>query len=593
MIRNSIRNKLIVFLLAATILPFSTSIAMTYFITKNNVIKETIQTNSNLIYQGKTNITNHLNVIQQASLSIYNDTSLYGAVENGAADYLDRGEIFRGMQAIATSVKEIKQAYLYLSKSDKSYLFSQGNIFRNEGAEPKYVPQVRKSETVLEPTHLSHTYKSSGFVPVPSIPVFTLHRSITSAVTMQEFGTLSIDVNLNVIQSISEQLYVKGKEQLFILDARGTVIYGSDPKLLGQTLEEGWVKHLQQLDQPSGSFEWDSDEFNGIHIYERIDSPLSDWVLVKRIPNEVLNSNARQLTEINMLILIAFMIIVIFATLVISFRFTTPIKRLIGTIGKIQTGNMHVDIDVKGKDELAILAGRFRTMMETINNLIMREYQLEIANKTNQLKALQAQINPHFLYNSLQSIGTLALQHNAPQVYSLISSLAKLMRYSMNSDTVVPFASELSHVKAYLELQMQRFEHKLAVKYEVNESMMHIPVPKMILQPLVENYFKHGFDQRSGSETLTIAASLTDDGRMEIRVQDEGTGMTEDTLQKLRRKLEARPQHQQGEESIGLLNVMSRLMLYYEDEAEMIIDHHEPSGVTVTLRIPMQLKEAP
>ncbi len=121
MIRNSIRNKLIVFLLAATIIPFSTSIAMTYFITKHNVIEETIKTNSNLIYQGKTNITNHLNVIQQASLSIYNDTSLYGAVENGAVDYLDRGEIFRGMQAIVMSVKEIQQAYLYLSNSNKSF----------------------------------------------------------------------------------------------------------------------------------------------------------------------------------------------------------------------------------------------------------------------------------------------------------------------------------------------------------------------------------------------------------------------------------------------------------------------------------------
>ncbi|MGF9713612.1 cache domain-containing sensor histidine kinase [Paenibacillus naphthalenovorans] len=592
MIRNSIRNKLIVFLLAATIIPFSTSIAMTYFITKHNVIEETIKTNSNLIYQGKTNITNHLNVIQQASLSIYNDTSLYGAVENGAVNYLDRGEIFRGMQAIVMSVKEIQQAYLYLSNSNKSFLFSQGNIFRNEGTGPKYVPQVGKSDTVLEPTHLSHTYKSSGFNPLPSVPVFTLHRSITNAVTMKEFGTLSIDVNLNMIRSIAEQLYEQGKEQLFILDSGGTVIYGPDPMLLGQTLEDGWVKHLQQLDQPSGNFEWNSDEFKGIHIYERMDSPYHDWILVKRIPNELLNSNARQITEINMMILIAFMIVVIGATLVISIRFTTPIKRLIGTIGKIQTGNMHADIDVKGNDEFAILAGRFRSMMERINNLIMREYQLEIANKTNQLKALQAQINPHFLYNSLQSIGTLALQHNAPQVYSLISSLAKLMRYSMNSDTVVPFASELSHVKAYLELQMQRFEHKLTVNYEADESIMHIPVPKMILQPLVENYFKHGFDQRSVSETLTIAARLGDDGRMEIRVQDEGTGMTEDTLQKLRRRLEARPRHQQEEESIGLINVMSRLRLYYEDEAEMIIDHNKPSGVTVTLRIPTLPKEA-
>ncbi len=144
---------------------------------------------------------------------------------------------------------------------------------------------------------------------------------------MKEFGTLSIDVNLNMIRSIAEQLYEQGKEQLFILDSGGTVIYGPDPMLLGQTLEDGWVKHLQQLDQPSGNFEWNSDEFKGIHIYERMDSPYHDWILVKRIPNELLNSNARQITEINMMILIAFMIVVIGATLVISIRFTTPIKR--------------------------------------------------------------------------------------------------------------------------------------------------------------------------------------------------------------------------------------------------------------------------
>jgi two-component system sensor histidine kinase YesM len=132
---------------------------------------------------------------------------------------------------------------------------------------------------------------------------------------------------------------------------------------------------------------------------------------------------------------------------------------LISYINKVQAGNMNVHIRITGNDELAILARRFDIMLQTINDHINREYKLEIANVTNQLKAMQAQINPHFLNNALQSIGTLALQHDAPKVYSLLSSLAKMMRYNMNTnDTIVPLSTEISHVKAYLELQQQRFD---------------------------------------------------------------------------------------------------------------------------------------
>ncbi|TDG00510.1 cache domain-containing sensor histidine kinase [Paenibacillus piri] len=589
MIRNSIRNKLIIFLLAATIIPISTSIVITYYFTKQSVSSETVLSNSNLIYQGKTNMLNYLKVIEQNSLSVYNDTNLYNIIENGDTDYLSNNEIVRGLQTIANSVKEIKQTYLYMRKSDRAFMIAQGNPHRNEGPGPKYQPDMGAAELKMEPTHPSHDYKSGSLFYIPPTTVITMHRKIFNAVTQENLGSLSIDFDIDVIRSICEQLYTQGQEELYILDNDGKVVYGGNPQEWGHTLQGDWVGHLLSAPATAGSFEWKSEQFAGIHIYDRMRTPYMEWTIVKRIPYNHLYKSARDLTKINTLIFIMFMVVVISATLYISFRFTSPIKNLLGYIGKIQSGNMQVDIRVTSNDEIGILARRFRLMMQTINNLIESEYKLDIANKTNQLKALQAQINPHFLYNALQSIGTLALQHQVPKIYSLISSLAKMMRYSMNTnETLVPLKQEIDHLQSYLELQLQRFENELDVTIHVSRQTLDILIPKMILQPLVENYFKHGFDPRERKGKLRIAGSLTESGGLELVVEDNGKGIDPDRLLRLQ-KLVSLPPGEIGEssQSIGIINVHLRLQLYFQG-ATMKLESCDPTGVRVTLVIPAE-----
>jgi two-component system, sensor histidine kinase YesM len=588
MIRGSIRNKLILFLLVATILPISTSIWITYFFTKSNITDETVQHNSNLIYQGKANLENYLNILNQTSLTVYNDIDFYRAIENKTRSYIESNEIVRGVQRISGSLREIHQVYLYVNGTNSAYSSVQRIPLRSEGPEPKYKPTVAKSEVRLESTHTSHGYGMSGWY-TPTASVITLHRSVTSALSMEEVATLSIDVSLDVISSIGEQLYAQGEEEFFILDQQGQVVYSSESALMGTNLTDQWVQHLLSLGNAKGSFEWNNHEFKGIHIYERMETPYMNWTIVKRIPFDTLYQNARRMTEINTLILLFFLIVVIVATLYISFRFTAPIKQLLRYINQIQSGNMQVDIHPMSNDELGILARRFRLMMQRINSLIMEEYRLELANKTNQLKALQAQINPHFLYNSLQSIGTLALQHNAPKVYTLLSTLAKMMRYSMNtSETMVPLRSELEHVKAYLQLQLQRFEDELDVVYELDPSVDLLPVPKMILQPIVENYFKHGFDPSLGRGRIRIVTrNIEEEELLHIIIEDNGKGLSEEEMSTLQQRL-IRLEDVEQEDSIGLLNVMLRLQLYYNNEVKVKLTKNEPAGLRVLLLIPSQ-----
>jgi len=230
-------------------------------------------------------------------------------------------------------------------------------------------------------------------------------------------------------------------------------------------------------------------------------------------------------------------------------------------------------------------------MIMKINELIEREYKLEIENKSSQLRVLQSQINPHFLYNAFQSIGTLALKLKAVPVYSLLNSLSNIMRYSMNmKDDIVPFLAEVNHVKSYLNLQKQRFDEQFEFELHVEKSLEEVLVPKMMLQPIVENCFKHGFDQQLEKGTIVITAKAEHDQYLCISVKDNGIGMKEVELDRLRFELsDSVNDDSQKRAGIGLKNIYDRLKIYYSNQVVMDVSNGEEGGFTVTVIIPRDI----
>lgn len=399
---------------------------------------------------------------------------------------------------------------------------------------------------------------------------------------------LSIDINLSKISAIADRLYTKGEEDLYILDQNGTVIYSSDEKEIGEQNNYQWFERIKHEPHTSKSLAWKDPHFNGVIVYDKFPAPYKGWYIVKRIPYNVLYQSARETALINIVIGMITLIIVLIATLAVSVKITAPIKVLNTNMKRVEKGDFAADFDSLGNDEIGMLGRTFKSMIAKINELIEREYVLEIENKASQLKMLRSQINPHFLYNALQSIGTLALKSNATQVYTLLTSLAVMMRYSMNvKEDIVTFAAEIKHVKSYLLLQKQRFSEQFAYELDIEKEVEHILVPKMILQPIIENCFKHGLDQPIDQAMIKLMAKRKENGNLSICVMDNGIGANEEKLEQIRRQLfHGASVEAQKSEAIGLKNIYDRLQIYYRHQAKMSVESVEGLGFTVNIEIP-------
>jgi two-component system sensor histidine kinase YesM len=482
------------------------------------------------------------------------------------------------------------QIHLYVRASRQSDLLL-GGLFRSESS--KYVPSAVPGGTYrpfIEETHMDHQYgMKSGFPNLKSgtVPVFTAHIPIYRAPSADVLADLSIDFRLSELEGIVKSMYNSDTERLYVLNEQGQALFASDPDWIGKQVTAGWSQLPGDSDSGSGHFSWKKDGFKGIVMYQQIDAPLFKGSIIKLVPYEDLYADARVITRFNTGIGILFLILGGIVAVFISTHFTRPIKKLISFTQKVQIGQLDAQMDVDREDEFGLLTRKITGMTRTINDLIVKEYKLELANKTNQLKALQAQVNPHFLYNALQSIASLSLRYNAPKVYDLIYSLGSMMRYSMNTErTQVPLRDELEHVQNYVILQTERFgEDNLRLDIDTDEAVLDIAVPKMILQPIVENIFKHGFAEGIREAVITVSCYLDEQGRLVLAVKDNGKGIPGDRLEEIAAGLthSGKAEH----EEIGLYNVLARLRLQLSGEAQLLLRSSEGQGVTVTLLIPL------
>ena len=363
---------------------------------------------------------------------------------------------------------------------------------------------------------------------------------------------------------------------LYIFDSENKPVYTTDSS-------DGISKSLLSNMKSHGKTEINGKE------YLPVSSAVANtgWSVVAAVPYNFITASAQ--TLLNRLVTLSLICaaVIIIITAAVSFYFTRPIKVLQFSMKQLSGGDLETRISQKRKDEFGDLFDNFNSLAGELNNLIYAVSESEKRETEAKYRMLQSQINPHFLYNSLDTIRMMAVLDDKNDIAEALLNLSALFRYHIrNSDKPVTVKEELSQIKNYLSLQQLRLQEKLEIVYDTDEEALSCYMPKILLQPILENCFSHGF--KDISHKLVISVTIKKEGRdISFTVADNGRGMTIDELDRLAEKLSRRDMP--AEHGIGLYNVNERLRLYFSDNRGLIIQSRENEGMSVSFTIPASL----
>lgn len=311
---------------------------------------------------------------------------------------------------------------------------------------------------------------------------------------------------------------------------------------------------------------------------------LTGWKSFSVIPYARMFLQAGELRQFTFLVVLLCTLGIAAMIALLVYAMIRPLKTLSNVMVQVQEGDFTVQMPNRKTDEVGELINSFNFMVNKINTLVNEVYQEKIAQKNAELQALQAQINPHFLYNTLDSINWMLIDRGEYDISEIIISLGNLMRYSIEDDSAfVTIDREVEYILSYLKIKKNRLENRLSYLVEVDESVRAEAIPKLILQPLVENAITHGIALRQQPGNVMIV--IEDAGEeVAITIQDNGIGMTSEQLEDLR--IHCLESDKEGNTRIGLHNVNRRLRLHYGEPFLIHMESEYQKGTTVKLRIP-------
>lgn len=284
---------------------------------------------------------------------------------------------------------------------------------------------------------------------------------------------------------------------------------------------------------------------------------------------------------------IPILVLCIIALTVIGYFFAgsivKPLERLTENMNQIQLGFRKVTVDSKSDDEVGVLVRAFRRMMDEMNRLISEVYEAKILLQNTEMRALQAQINPHFLYNSLSIINWKAIEAGNDDISKVTLALSTYYRTSLNrGETMTSVENEISNIRAYLRIQLIMHDDSFRAEEEIDQDIMECRIPKLILQPLVENAIDHGLDVAETEEKILWIRAVREEDRLLFEVRDNGAGMEQEKAD------EILTYHSSG---YGLRNVAERIQVLYGADGQVEITSRVGGGTCVRIRIPKRAEE--
>ncbi|WP_339850962.1 sensor histidine kinase [Paenibacillus sp. FSL W7-1088] len=566
----SFRSKLFMVFVLVTIIPMMLLVYFSYELTKTKLTEQIYINMTNSTAQITKNLENKLDSYEHISASIYLDNRLANYLTN---EYQDDPSYLDVYNYIGNRIDTVMAAY---PDFDSAFIYSDNPSL------PKDNYYIRPITPEVQNTELFHKLQQSyGNIIHLSSPqtengpaMFTLARLLNNNSNQYPYGMLVFQISESVIYSLMEK--EAGGKDIFIINDKGIILSSADKQLINTSLPK--LLHQNFDETPSGRFDTTYQGVKALAVYNTLKN---GWKTVSIFPYDSIIKDAKSLSQLIIKISLGFIGVALLLIYITASLFSKRIRTLIRMIRRIERGDFNPTHEEQmGNDEIGQLHFAFEQMTTRLKSLVTEVYQKELQSKEAELDLLQAQINPHFLYNTLGSISSLAVKHQDPQIQDMVLHLAKFYRISLNKGkSILTINEELKLTQSYNAIQLIRFKGKLNIIYTIDQSILPYSTVKLALQPFVENAVIHALWNQDRPLNIHIKGVIENNSII-LSVIDDGMGMRRETLQSLFEEKEGR--------GYGISNVDRRIKLKFGEYYGVKVYSKLGMGTTVQIRLPQK-----
>lgn len=588
-ILNTIKKKLVLTFLFLIILPITFSSVISYIIIQDIVKDKTNIGNKTAVSQACINIERIFRDMIIASNTLILDDKILDILNNPQTEdltqlYANYSKINERFYLVQTSTLDSYNPNIIAVLDQSSHVYStrpnsteEDTLFRNILSDQKintngnYIKWAEKTYSI----QMTYSKKKNDFI--------IMLRAYMDVATGKKRGDTILAISEMEFAKILQRLVVVNGIKAYIINDSGVILSSTDSNELGTQLE------LYKYIKENGSESIDTVEFeNERYIINSQKLAHSGWSVVQIIPGNILFSEISSMRNMIIGINLAFLLVFFGVSYLIAKSISSPINRLSAASKEIAAGNLQTRVSVTGRDEMAQLSVNFNNMAEEIGELIKRNKEDEKTKRELELQMLYAQINPHFLFNTLNSIRWMADASKVFNVSKIIIALVNLLKNSIiKKNEYISIREEIENVKNYIYIQKIRYMSIFEGEYHIEESILECKTIKLVLQPIVENSIIHGFEGISYKGIIKING-YRDGDKIKLTVSDNGVGMNEEQLKKLLCGDVDKRGYLSG---IGISNVNERLILHFGSNYALNIKSAPGEGSTTEINIPLMDSE--
>lgn len=581
----SIIWKYIIIYFLICIVPISVLVFYIYNISQKNVFDNAQSYLRQTLVQTNKNISNNIYTIRKISQEIANDKIIKDFLdmpyEGTGEDILNyRNKIFPYLRLRKSLISHAYSIWIFKSSPDIPTSWDSGvgieDISRFSLTDSTQKPENR--DFWWEENHLDILSRGTPKAAEKQ-RVYSYNYIIRSPGRNKISGVLNIQTKVEeLFKDIS--LYNSPRTgDMYIVDKKGEIMYTPHKQDTEKNIFDLYPEQKLSLDFFQNSGEWRSKDyiFSSIGVEE-----LNCWLLsvlpIKNIDKDIAQSKRGILFD-----MIIIFILVLLGIAIATFGITKKIRRLAEAVEQVHDGNYDVSVIQGGNDEFGKLNASFNEMTKKIRTLITEVYEAEIKVKDASLRMLEAQVNPHFLYNTLTSIASVAKKNRDDEAQKMAISLGKFYRIGLSKKSeTITIAEECEYLQMYLNLQMVRYNNRFLCRFNIPEELRQYRIIRNLLQPMVENALLHGLENREKDGLIDIRLEQTGN-KLIFTVSDNGNGMPEEKLEDINNG-----RFELGSSSgYGLKNVNDRLKIFYGSSSSLRIESSVESGTSVKIEIPI------